>query len=178
VGFRNSRYAQQYEQRLGGAVDELKILVDDFDADAQKFASTGTTRCSATIPRTTHFWWRGLDHAADAGALTPAQCRPERPAGPDRCSASPISTTISTATSAPGHWPVQAGRADDHEGFMWAIGGFLLGYLIARPLSLHTLPLALRRGHQPHRRRAALAAAAARSGDRHGAGVPERKTAR
>src|ERR1700750_1045508 len=30
-------YAQQYEQRLGGAVDELQILVADFDADAQKF---------------------------------------------------------------------------------------------------------------------------------------------
>src|SRR3569833_3365876 len=30
-------YAQQYEQRLGGAVDELRIIVADFDADAQKF---------------------------------------------------------------------------------------------------------------------------------------------
>src|SRR5882757_6403258 len=38
VGFSQfPEYAQQYEQRLGGAVDELKILVDDFDADAQKF---------------------------------------------------------------------------------------------------------------------------------------------
>ena len=30
-------YAQQYEQRLGGAVDELRIIVADFDADARKF---------------------------------------------------------------------------------------------------------------------------------------------
>jgi len=33
-------YAQQYEQRLGGAVDELRIIVDDFDADARKFGLT------------------------------------------------------------------------------------------------------------------------------------------
>ena len=30
-------YAQQYEQRLGGAVDELRIIVDDFDRGAASF---------------------------------------------------------------------------------------------------------------------------------------------
>jgi hypothetical protein len=30
-------YAQQYEQRLGGAVDELRIIVDDFDRGAAAF---------------------------------------------------------------------------------------------------------------------------------------------
>ncbi len=29
-------FAQQYRQRLGGAIDELRIVVADFDADAQK----------------------------------------------------------------------------------------------------------------------------------------------
>src|ERR1700760_4953272 len=33
-------YAQQYEQRLGGAVNELKTIVADFDRDAQKFGLT------------------------------------------------------------------------------------------------------------------------------------------
>jgi hypothetical protein len=31
------QYAQQYEQRLGGAVDELRIIVDDFDRGARAF---------------------------------------------------------------------------------------------------------------------------------------------
>lgn len=30
-------YAQQYEQRLGGAVDELRIIVEDFDRAATSF---------------------------------------------------------------------------------------------------------------------------------------------
>lgn len=29
-------FSQQYEQRLGGAVDELRIIVTDFDADAAR----------------------------------------------------------------------------------------------------------------------------------------------
>ena len=37
-------YAQQYVQRLGGAVDELKIVVDDFDRGA---AQAGLTRDEA-----------------------------------------------------------------------------------------------------------------------------------
>lgn len=34
-------YAQQYEQRLGGAVDELRIITEKFDADA---TAAGLTR--------------------------------------------------------------------------------------------------------------------------------------
>lgn len=37
-------YAQQYEQRLGGAVDELRIIAEKFDADAQR---AGLTRDEA-----------------------------------------------------------------------------------------------------------------------------------
>lgn len=37
-------YSQQYVQRLGGAVDELKTVVTDFDATAE---STGKTRTQA-----------------------------------------------------------------------------------------------------------------------------------
>ncbi len=33
-------YAQQYEQRLGGAVDELRIIIADFDAAATNFGLT------------------------------------------------------------------------------------------------------------------------------------------
>ena len=33
-------YAQQYRQRLGGAVDELKVIVANFDADSRKAAMT------------------------------------------------------------------------------------------------------------------------------------------
>src|SRR5690606_31307549 len=40
------QYAQQYEQRLGGAVDELRIIVDDFDRGA---ASFGLTREQALL---------------------------------------------------------------------------------------------------------------------------------
>jgi hypothetical protein len=37
-------YSQQYVQRLGGAVDELQTVVNDFDASAQ---ATGSTRAAA-----------------------------------------------------------------------------------------------------------------------------------
>jgi hypothetical protein len=30
-------FAQQYRQRLGGALDELRVIVDDFDHDAQQY---------------------------------------------------------------------------------------------------------------------------------------------
>lgn len=33
-------YAQQYEQRLGGAVDELKIITEKFDRDAEEAGLT------------------------------------------------------------------------------------------------------------------------------------------
>lgn len=39
-------YSQQYVQRLGGAVDELKTVVSDFDASAQ---ATGSTREQALV---------------------------------------------------------------------------------------------------------------------------------
>lgn len=37
-------FSQQYEQRLGGAVDELRIIISDFDATA---ANQGLTRTEA-----------------------------------------------------------------------------------------------------------------------------------
>ena len=37
-------YAQQYRQRLGGAIDELRAIVEQFDADAQNM---GTNRNEA-----------------------------------------------------------------------------------------------------------------------------------
>ena len=48
-------YSQQYVQRLGGAVDELKTVVSDFDTSAQATGSTregavATTAPGATLP--------------------------------------------------------------------------------------------------------------------------------
>jgi hypothetical protein len=33
-------FAQQYRQRLGGALDELRVIVDDFDHDARQYNLT------------------------------------------------------------------------------------------------------------------------------------------
>jgi len=51
-------YSQQYAQRLGGAVDELRLFVEDFDADA---ASVGLEREAA------------LKQLAEGGALGAAR---------------------------------------------------------------------------------------------------------
>ena len=148
-------YAQQYEQRLGGAVDELKILVDDFDADAQRF---GLNRHDAlqrynsshdeflvargsSMQRTLERYTRlnaDLGHLQGAGPL-------QRIAHLNDYLDSDIGARALAAYKPA--VPVTA------EGFMWGIGGFLLGYLIVSAfIGFITLPFRWRRGHLPHRR--------------------------
>lgn len=148
-------YAQQYEQRLGGAVNELRIIVADFDNDAQKF---GLSREQALR----HYGVSGDNFLVARGMSMERTLARYAELGADLSdlqNAGPLQRLMhlddyfdneigaqALATYKPAV-PVTA------EGFMWAIGGFLLGYLLASAfLGFITLPFRWRRGQLPHRR--------------------------
>jgi hypothetical protein len=148
-------YAQQYEQRLGGAVNELRIVVADFDSDALKFgldreqalrhyAVSGDNFLvarGASMSRTLARYTRLSADLADLQNAGPLQ----RLAHLDDYFDNEIGAQAFTAYKPA--VPVTA------EGFMWAIGGFLLGYALVRAfLGFITLPFRWRRGQLPHRR--------------------------
>ena len=107
-------YAQQYEQRLGGAVDELRIIVNEFEMSATSF---GLTRDEAlaryeTLSETLAeiqgaAGWERFTHLpqyldSDIGARALENYRPAVP------------VTV--------------------EGAAYAIAGFMLGYLVTSGL--------------------------------------------
>ena len=148
-------YAQQYEQRLGGAVDELKILVDNFDADAQKF---GLDRHDA-LQRYNSSHDQFLVARGNSMNRTLARYTQLSADFTDLQSAGPLQRIAHLgdyfdsdigARALAAYKPAVPVTA---EGFMWAIAGFLLGYLaVSALIGFLTLPLRWRRGHQPHRR--------------------------
>lgn len=148
-------YAQQYEQRLGGAVDELRIIVADFDADAQKF---GLSRDQA------------LQHyaaSADAFIVARGASMARTLARYDKLSAdlaeledaSPmqrlahLNDYLDSEIGAKALAAYEPAMPVTAEGFMWALGGFGLGYLLLSAfIGFVTLPFRWRNGHLPHRR--------------------------
>lgn len=148
-------YAQQYEQRLGGAVNELNIIVSDFDRDAQRF---GLSRDDALrryeVSPDDFLSARGISmertlarYAELSGALSDLQ------------NAGPLERLLHLGDYLDSEVGAQALAAYEPavpvtaEGFMWAIGGFGIGYLILSALlSALTLPLRWRRGQVPHKR--------------------------
>lgn len=44
-------FAQQYRQRIGGALDELKIMISEFDAQPTTTASTARRHSTSIRPR-------------------------------------------------------------------------------------------------------------------------------
>ena len=148
-------YAQQYEQRLGGAVNELRIIVADFDSDARRF---GLSREQALQ----HYAVSGDNFLVMRGtsmARTLARYNELNADLTDLQNAGPLQRLAHLddyfdneigAQALAGYKPAVPVTA---EGFMWAIGGFLLGYLLVRALlGFVTLPFRWRRGHLPHRR--------------------------
>jgi len=148
-------YAQQYEQRLGGAVDELKTIVADFDRDATRF---GLTR----------------DQALQRYAVSPDDFLVARGTSMDATLAryNKLSTMLADLQSAgPLERVVHLNDYLDSdvgaralqtykpavpvttEGIAWGLAGWVLGYLLAYPiLGFLTLPFRWRRGKTPHRR--------------------------
>ena len=148
-------YAQQYNQRLGGAVDELRIITQDFDADAQKF---GLSRDEAlqryAVSSDSFLVGRGVSmrrtlarYQALSAALADLQG-----AGPlQRIQhlGDSLDSDIGARTLAAYEPAVPV----TPEGFMWAGAGFLGGSLLVSALiAFVTLPFRWRNGHLPHRR--------------------------
>ena len=148
-------YAQQYEQRLGGAVDELKILVADFDADAQKFGLNrhdALQRYNSSHDQFIVARGRSMQVTLARYERLSADLADLQGAGPllrlyhlnDYFDSEIGARALAAYKPAV---PVTA------EGFMWAIGGFLIGYLLVSAIiGFITLPFRWRRGRVPHRR--------------------------
>lgn len=147
-------YAQQYEQRLGGAVDELRSIVVDFDRDAARF---GLTR----------------DQALQRYAVSPDDFLVARGTSMDQTLArydklSAMLADLQNAT--PLERVAHLGDYLDtdvgqralaaykpavpvtFEGIAWGLAGWLIGYILLYPfLGFFTLPFRWRRGRTPHR---------------------------
>jgi hypothetical protein len=148
-------YAQQYEQRLGGAVDELHAIVADFDQAAQKF---GLGRQDALQ----HYLSSHDSFLVDRGASMQRTLARYTALSEDLMqlqNAGPIQRLEHLgdyfdsdvgARALEAYKPAVPVTA---EGFMWAIAGFIVGYLVVSVLvGFITLPFRWRRGHTPHRR--------------------------
>ncbi|HQZ13925.1 MAG TPA: DUF2937 family protein [Devosia sp.] len=125
-------YAQQYTQRLGGAVDELRIITAEFDAAA---TAAGLTREDALARYTA----AGDSFLADRGtsmaatfrrydALSAALVEIQGATGWERFTELPkyLDSDIGTRTMQ----AFKPGVPVTMEGFAYAGAGFLLGYFI------------------------------------------------
>ena len=148
-------YAQQYEQRLGGAVDELRIIVADFDADAQKF---GLSREEAlhhyAVSPDTFLVARGTSMASTLARYAKLSAQLSDLAGADPWTrATHLNDYLDTQISAQALAAFKPAVPVTLEGAMWGLAGFALGYgALAAFLSFLTLPFRWRRGRAPHRR--------------------------
>ncbi|GLQ56041.1 DUF2937 family protein [Devosia nitrariae] len=147
-------YAQQYTQRLGGAVDELRVIVEDFDraateggfdrneALARYGASTDTFLAGRgeSMGRTFVRYERlsaALDEIDNADALERLRNLPLY-----------LDTDIGARTLEAYKPAVPV----TPEGFLYAFSGLVLGYLVTSGLfRLVTLPFSRRRGRAVHR---------------------------
>ena len=148
-------YAQQYEQRLGGAVDELRIIVADLDRDAEKF---GLTREEAIqryeVSPDTFLVARGVSMER-----TLARYEYLSKTLADLQSAGPIERLqhlpdyLDSEIGARAWQAYKPAVPVTPEGIMWGLGGLLLGYIALYPiLGFLTLPFRWRNGKLPHRK--------------------------
>ena len=148
-------YAQQYEQRLGGAVDELRIIVADFDADAQKF---GLSRDEAlhhyAISPDAFLVARGESMARTLARYGKLNAQLIDLAGADPWTrVTHLNDYLDSQISSQALAAFKPAVPVTGEGVMWGIAGFVLGYaLLAAFLSFLTLPFRWRRGQPPHQR--------------------------
>jgi hypothetical protein len=145
-------YAQQYLQRLGGAVDELKIITEDFDRAAN---AAGLTRVEAlghySGNADTFLVDRGLSMAATIARYEHLRASLGRIRG---------ASAVERFTLLPDFLDTDIGaRALENfqpavpvtvEGFAYAGGGFLLGYAaLSAIIGALLLPFRRRRPRRP-----------------------------
>lgn len=148
-------YAQQYEQRLGGAVDELKILVADFDADAQRFGLNrhdALQRYNSSHDQFLVARGNSMSRTLDRYTQLSADLADLQGAGPLQRIAH-LGDYLDSDIGARALAAYKPAVPVTAEGFLWAIAGFAFGYLvISAMIGFITLPLRWRNGHTPHRR--------------------------
>jgi hypothetical protein len=148
-------YAQQYEQRLGGAVDELKTIVDDFDRDATRF---GLTRQQAleryAVSPDDFLVARGtsMDRTLSRYQQLSGMLADLQNAGPLGRVAH-LGDYLDSDVGARALQNFKPAVPVTAEGIGWGLAGWLIGYLVLYPfLGIFTLPFRWRRGKTPHRR--------------------------
>jgi len=148
-------YAQQYEQRLGGAVDELKAIVTDFDRDAQRFGLTRQEALQRYAVSPDDFL------IARGTSMDQTLSRYDKLSGmlADLQNAGPLGRVahlpdyLDTDVGARALQAYEPAVPVTAEGLGWGVAGWIIGYLILYPLlGLFTLPFRWRRGQSPHRR--------------------------
>jgi Protein of unknown function (DUF2937) len=148
-------YAQQYEQRLGGAVDELKSIVTDFDKDATRF---GLSRDQAlqryAVSPDDFLVARGTSMDATLARYTKlsAMLTDLQHAGPlERVTH--LGDYLDSDVGARALQTYKPAVPVTFEGLAWGLAGWVIGYLLTYPLlGFFTLPFRWRRGHTPHHR--------------------------
>jgi ABC-type Na+ efflux pump permease subunit len=125
-------YAQQYTQRLGGAVDELRVITEEFDSAA---AAGGLDRAAAIgryeASNDDFLAGRGVSMTATFARyeqLSATLARIENAGAVERIQSLPayLDTDIGQRTLENYRWAVPFTM----EGILYAGGGFILGYLI------------------------------------------------
>ncbi|MEO6011976.1 MAG: DUF2937 family protein [Devosia sp.] len=148
-------YAQQYEQRLGGAVDELTIIVEDFDRGA---ASFGLSRDDALL----RYAASGDEFIVDRGLsmrMTLTRYEQLRSDLEKLQNANAIERVqflpsyLDSDVGARALANFQPGVPLTGEAVGWGLAGALIGYLLLYPiLSFITLPFRWRNGALPARK--------------------------
>jgi hypothetical protein len=148
-------YAQQYEQRLGGAVDELRIIVEDFDRGAAAF---GLDREQAllryAVSPDEFLQDRGLSMRLTIGRyerLRADLARLQSAGAAERVKLLPRYLDSDVGARALENF--EPGVPATGEAVVWGIVGTTLGYLLLYPfLGFLTLPFRWQNGRPPARK--------------------------
>ncbi|MHB1110615.1 MAG: DUF2937 family protein [Devosia sp.] len=141
-------YAQQYTQRLGGAVDELAIIAEDFDRAA---TAAGLTRIEAlgryAGSTDTFLVDRGLSMAATFARYQHLRASLARLRGANAVERfTLLPEFLDTEIGARALEDFQPAVPVTMEGFAYAGGGFLIGYLVVSGLTRFLMLPFRRRG--------------------------------
>ena len=147
-------YAQQYTQRLGGAVDELRIITEDFDRAATAAGLTREQALGRYAGTDDNFIVdRGVSMAATFARYEQLSAMLERIQGADALERfALLPDFLDTDIGARALQNFQPAMPVTMEGFAYAGGGFLVGYL-----SLSALASVLMLPFRPRRPRSAPA---------------------
>lgn len=150
-------YAQQYEQRLGGAVDELRIIVDDFDRGAASFGLNREDALLRYAASTDEFLQdRGLSMRmtiARYERLSADLTQLQSASAVERAQLLPRYLDSDVGARALENF--QPGVPATGEALAWGLAGILVGYLALYPFfGFLTLPFRWRNGQLPARKMA------------------------